>query len=307
MESKMVFSVESANAEERVDTFLAARLSGFTRSMVQKLLEEKMVTVSQKAVAKNYKLRGGDILEVTIPELKPLNVSAENIPLRIVYEDDQLLVVNKPKGMVVHPGAGNQEGTLVNALLHHCEGSLSGINGTIRPGIVHRIDKDTSGLLLVAKTNEAHLSLAQQLANHTIKREYHAVAYGVFHEDEGEIDAPIGRCEKDRMKMAVNHKHGKPAVTTYHVLERLKGFTYLSLRLKTGRTHQIRVHLSNIGHPLAGDFVYGPKKAISELCGQCLHAKTIGFIHPSTGEYMEFDSELPAYFTNFLERNRGLD
>ena len=255
--------------------------------------------------SKNYKLRLGDRVEVDIPHMEPLQVEAQNIPLDIFYEDAHLLVVNKPKGLVVHPAAGNWDGTLVNALLYHCKDSLSGINGVIRPGIVHRIDKDTSGLLLVAKTNEAHLSLAKQLAEHSIKREYRAIVYGNLKEETGVIDAPIGRSEKDRLKMAVNPRTGKRAVTHYQVVERLSGFTYLALRLETGRTHQIRVHMASAGHPLAGDPVYGPKKVIRELDGQCLHAKILGFVHPVTGEYMEFDSPLPDYFTAFLQKHRG--
>lgn len=292
-------------AGERLDVFLVQRLENITRSLVQKWIEEGQILVNGAPRSKNYKLRQGDMVEVEIPHTEPLQVEAQNIPLDIFYEDAHLLVVNKPKGMVVHPAAGNWDGTLVNALLYHCKDSLSGINGVIRPGIVHRIDKDTSGLLLVAKSNEAHLSLAKQLAEHSIKREYRAIVYGDLKEETGVIDAPIGRSEKDRLKMAVNPRTGKRAVTHYQVVERLSGFTCLALRLETGRTHQIRVHMASAGHPLAGDPVYGPKKVIRELDGQCLHAKILGFVHPVTGEYMEFDSPLPDYFTAFLQKHRG--
>lgn len=300
-----LFHFTAETPGDRLDVFLTEHLEGTSRSMAQKLLEEGYVQVNGTNQTKNYKLRAGDVIQAEIPDAVPLEILPENIPLEIVYEDSQLLVVNKPKDMVVHPAPGNWTGTLVNALLYHCENSLSGINGVVRPGIVHRIDKDTSGLLLVAKTNEAHLSLASQLAAHSIKRIYHAVVYGDLKEEEGVIDAPIGRNEKDRLKMAVNFKSGKPAVTSWRVIERLDGFTYVSLRLKTGRTHQIRVHMASIGHPLAGDEIYGPKKVLKELGGQCLHAKVLGFEHPTTHEYLEFDAPLPAYFTNFLQKHKG--
>ena len=233
------------------------------------------------------------------PAAKP-----EEIELEILYEDEDVIVVNKPKGMVVHPAAGNPSGTLVNALLWHCSGNLSGINGVNRPGIVHRIDKDTSGLLVVAKNDKAHLCLSEQIASHTVTREYFAVVYGIMPDTKGTIDAPIGRCEKDRKKFAVTEKNSKNAITDYEVLETIGNYSFLKLRLHTGRTHQIRVHMSSIGHPLAGDAVYGPRNVIKELNGQCLHAGTLGFIHPRTGEYMEFHAELPEYFTAFLAKLR---
>ncbi len=299
-----VLIVQAEQAGARLDVFIAEQIESLTRSAVQNLLMQEKILVNDKTQSKNYKLRDGDTITVEEVQNEPLDVLPENIPLDVVYEDDSLLVINKPKGMVVHPGAGNTSGTLVNALLFHCKGSLSGINGIIRPGIVHRIDKDTSGLLMVAKTNEAHISLAKQLADHTTKRIYHAIVYGEMKEKTGTVDAPIGRSTKNRLKMALNEKNSKHAVTHYDVLEWLDGFTYLSLQLETGRTHQIRVHMSSLHHPLAGDEVYGPKKAIKELNGQCLHAKCIGFIHPVTGEYMEFNSTLPAYFQTFLQKHR---
>ena len=239
-------------------------------------------------------------MAITLPPPREIALTAQDIPLTIVYEDASLLVINKPKGMVVHPAAGNWDGTMVNALLHHCAGGLSGINGEIRPGIVHRIDKDTSGLLVVAKDNDTHLALSAQMAAHSITRIYHAVVYGGFSADSGFVEKPIGRNPNDRKKMAVTQQHAKEAYTAYEVLARYRGFTHLALRLKTGRTHQIRVHMASIGHPVAGDVVYGPQKAITALGGQCLHAKTLGFVHPKTAEYMEFTSELPPYFQNFL-------
>ena len=243
-------------------------------------------------------------MEATEPPPEVLDVKPQNIPLDIVYEDQDLLVVNKPKGMVVHPAAGNPDGTLVNALLFHCGDSLSGINGVIRPGIVHRIDKDTSGLLIVAKNDRAHQSLAEQIAVHSFTRIYNAVVYGIVKEEEGTVSAPIGRHPTDRKRMAVLSSGGREAVTHYRVLERFPGFTLVECRMETGRTHQIRVHMAHIGHPVAGDPVYGPKKCITELQGQCLHARVIGFIHPATGEYLEFDSGLPPYFERFLEKLR---
>lgn len=284
----------------RLDSFIALSLNGITRNAAQQLVENGSVLVNNKLYAKSTKLKLDDEIVVTLPTPKEISTLPENIALDIVFEDKSLVVVNKPKGMVVHPANGNLNGTLVNALLHHCKGELSGINGEIRPGIVHRIDKDTSGLLVVAKTNEAHLFLSQQLSNHTMTREYYAVAIGKFKQDEGFVDKPLGRSDNDRKKMSVNAKTVKSAYTAYKVLQRYNGFTLLSLVLKTGRTHQIRVHLSSIGHSIAGDTVYGPKKTITSLKGQCLHAKTLGFIHPATKEYMLFNSELPEYFTNFL-------
>ncbi len=285
----------------RIDKFISENIEELTRSAVQGIIENGGVFANDKVVKKNYKLRAGDLVLVNIPEPVELDVSAEKIPLDVVFEDEHLLVVNKPKGMVVHPAAGNYTGTLVNALLWHCKGNLSGINGVIRPGIVHRIDKNTSGLLIVAKTNPAHLGLAQQIKEHSFTRIYEAVVYGNIKEDFGVVDAPIGRHPNDRKKMCVTEKNSKNAVTHYEVLERLNGFTHLRLRLETGRTHQIRVHMAHLGHAVAGDDVYGPKKCISKLNGQCLHAKVIGFVHPTTKEELYFDSPLPDYFVNFLK------
>lgn len=286
----------------RIDKFLSLELEGFTRNAVSKLIEDEKVTVNGKPVSKNYRCKAGDDISVEIPDAVELDVEAENISLDIVYEDDDLLVVNKPKGMVVHPAPGNYNGTLVNALLYHCKDSLSGINGVIRPGIVHRIDKDTSGLLIVAKNDMAHIDLAKQIKDHSFHRAYQAVVYGNIKDDEGTVNQPIGRHPKDRKKMAVTLKNSKNAVTHYYVLNRYDKFTHIRCVLETGRTHQIRVHMAYIGHPLAGDPVYGPKKVITELKGQCLHAGEIGFVHPRTKEYMEFKSELPDYFTKFLKK-----
>lgn len=291
------------DAGARLDAFLAGKMEK-TRSSVQKLIEEENVRLNGAPAAKNARLREGDRVEATEPPPEVLDVKPQNIPLDIVYEDQDLLVVNKPKGMVVHPAAGNPDGTLVNALLFHCGDSLSGINGVIRPGIVHRIDKDTSGLLIVAKNDRAHQSLAEQIAVHSFTRIYNAVVYGIVKEEEGTVSAPIGRHPTDRKRMAVLSSGGREAVTHYRVLERFPGFTLVECRLETGRTHQIRVHMAHIGHPVAGDPVYGPKKCITELQGQCLHARVIGFIHPTTGEYLEFDSGLPPYFERFLEKLR---
>lgn len=284
----------------RLDVFVS-ECEQITRSRAVKLIEENCVTVNGENVPKNYKLKKGDSVETTVPEAVAYEVTAQNIPLDIVYEDDDLLVVNKPKGMVVHPAAGNFDGTLVNAIMWHCGDSLSGINGVMRPGIVHRIDKNTSGLLIVAKNDIAHVGLAKQIKEHSFTREYEAVVYGTFKDDSGTVDAPIGRHPVKRKQMAVTDKNSKNAVTHYSVVERFNGFTHIRLRLETGRTHQIRVHMSYIGHPVAGDDVYGPKKVIKKLDGQCLHAEKIGFIHPKTGEYLEFSSELPDYFKAFLE------
>lgn len=288
----------------RLDVFVA-EYADITRSRAVSLIAEGNVTVNGTEAAKNTKLKFGDRVSVVLKEPVPYEALPENIPLDIVYEDNDLLVVNKPKGMVVHPAAGNYSGTLVNAVLYHCKGSLSGINGVMRPGIVHRIDKNTSGLLIVAKNDSAHNRLAEQIKAHTFTREYAAVVYGNLKDDAGTVDAPIGRHPVKRKQMAVTEHNSKNAVTHYRVIERLNGFTYVALRLETGRTHQIRVHMAHIGHPVAGDDVYGPKKVITSLSGQCLHAKKIGFIHPTAGEYMEFDSPLPEYFVRFLKERRA--
>lgn len=302
MSEHIGIEISDLNANQRIDKFLSDNLNGFTRNAIAKLITEGNVTVNKTVISKNYKCKKNDLIEVHIPDAKPLDVAAENIPLDIVYEDGDLLVVNKPKGMVVHPAAGNYDGTLVNALLYHCKDSLSGINGVIRPGIVHRIDKDTSGLLIVAKNDAAHLSLAQQIKEHSFHRAYQAVCYGNIKNDSGTVHQPVGRHPKDRKKMAVTDKNSKDAITHFEVLKRYNGFTHIRCILETGRTHQIRVHMAYTGHPLAGDTVYGPKKVITSLNGQCLHAGEIGFVHPKSGEYLEFKSELPDYFTTFLRK-----
>lgn len=302
MPEKLFFTADENSVGVRIDLFVSQNFPDFTRSAAQKLIDDGLVTVNEKTVAKNYKIRSFDEVCVSVPEPKELEVTPENIPLDIRYEDGDLLVVNKPKGMVVHPGAGNYCGTLVNALMYHCKDSLSGINGVIRPGIVHRIDKDTSGLLIVAKNDFSHLSLAGQIKAHSFTREYQCVAYGHFKEPDGTVDAPIGRHPVERKKMAVTDKNSRNAVTHYYTVKEYRDFTHLRVRLETGRTHQIRVHLSYIGHPIAGDSVYGPKKCITELQGQCLHAGLIGFVHPRSGEYIEIKSELPEYFEGFLRK-----
>ena len=289
---------------KRLDLFLGEHLPDISRSAAQKLIEAGNVRIEEQKRLKNYRLSSGEQIQVLLPEPESSAAQPEKIPLAILYEDDDLLVVNKPKGMVVHPAPGNPDKTLVNALLYHCRGSLSGINGVIRPGIVHRIDKATSGLLIVAKNDRAHRGLAEQIKNHSFLREYEAVVYGLLSEREGTVDAPIGRSKKDRKKMCVTYENSKQAVTHYKVLEYLDGFTHIRCRLETGRTHQIRVHMAYLGHPVAGDVSYGPKKVIRELDGQCLHAKTIGFLHPATGERLFFDSELPDYFQKFLESHK---
>lgn len=297
-----IISVPEDKAGERIDKIICGAVDNMSRSAVQKIIDDGGVSVGGIVVSKNYKVRAKDMIRLVIPEAKELEVTAQNIPLDIRYEDDDLLVVNKPKGMVVHPAAGNYDNTLVNALLYHCKGSLSGINGVIRPGIVHRIDKDTSGLLIVAKNDMAHVSLAEQIKVHSFTREYQSVVYGRMKQESGTVDAPIGRHPIDRKKMAVTQKNSKNAITHYSVVNEYKDFTHLKLRLETGRTHQIRVHMAYIGHPVAGDAVYGPKKVIEYLSGQCLHAGLIGFKHPRTKEYIEIKSELPEYFTDFLRR-----
>lgn len=296
--------IVSTSCKIRIDKYLAENCPDLTRSFIQKLIEEENITVNGSVCTKKTSVSDGDVIVCQIPEPKELSVMGENIPLEIVYEDDSLIVVNKPRGMVVHPANGNHEGTLVNALLYHCKGRLSSINGVIRPGIVHRIDKDTSGILLVAKTDAAHLSLAEQIKEHSVKREYIALLDGVIKDDGGTVDKPIGRSEKDRKKMAITLKNSRNAVTHYTVLERYTGYCLVKCRLETGRTHQIRVHMASLGHPVTGDPVYGAKKQKLFQKGQLLHAKTIGFIHPKTGEYMEFSSELPDEFQAVLNKLR---
>ena len=298
----MHFFIEDEQAGERIDKFLSDALSDLSRSYIQKLIKEEQVTVNQKVVKANYKLNAGDELKLEEPELKEPDIVPEDIPLDILYEDSDLLIVNKPKGMVVHPSAGHYSGTLVNALMHYCKDDLSGINGVMRPGIVHRIDMNTTGSLLVCKNDFTHNDIAEQLKEHSITRVYHAIVHGVVKDDEGTIDAPIGRHPVDRKKMSINHKNGKEAVTHYKVLQRFHNYTYIECRLETGRTHQIRVHMASIGHPLLGDVVYGPAKAPAKLQGQTLHAKIIGIKHPRTSEYLEVDAPLPEYFLNLLKK-----
>lgn len=291
-------------AGERVDSFLARELD-LTRSALQKLLEEGAVLCGGEPVKKNRRTVPGETYTLDLPDPEPIEAVPQNIPLDIVYEDEDVIVVNKPVGLVVHPAAGHPDGTLVNALLYHCGNSLSGINGQLRPGIVHRIDRDTSGLIIAAKNDAAHLSLAAQLEDHSLYREYHAVAVGGFREDSGTVDAPMARHPVDRKKMAVDRTKGKRAVTHWEVLERYSGYTYLKCLLETGRTHQIRVHLASIGHPLLGDTVYGAKKPVPGLAGQCLHAKKLTFTHPSTGEKMTVECDLPDWFEAVRRRLGG--
>ncbi len=303
--TRIPIKIEEQDAEERMDIVLPELLENTSRSSIQKLIEKGNVLVNGVPVtSKKYKLKEGDLVEVRIEDPTPLQAEPENIPLSIIYEDADLLVVNKPKGMVVHPAAGNWTGTLVNGILYHCQGRLSSINGVIRPGIVHRIDKDTSGLLVVAKNDNSHQKLAEQFAAHTITRAYRAIVHNNFTEDEGVIDAPIGRDPKNRLRMAVTERNGKQAITHYKVLERFGRFTYIEATLETGRTHQIRVHMAHINHPLLGDELYGPKKSPVKTNGQVLHAKTLGFLHPSSGEYIEFDSPLPEDFCEILNKLR---
>lgn len=294
------FIVECEDVGCRIDKWISEQEISITRSSVQKMIEDGNILVNSQPISKNYKLRLNDKISVIIPDPVELNVMPQDIPIDIVYEDNDLLVVNKPKGMVVHPAAGNPDGTLVNALLYHCHGRLSGINGVIRPGIVHRIDKMTSGLLIVAKNDFAHNFLAEQIKTHSFTREYQAVVCGRFKDKSGRIDAPIGRNKFDRKKMCVTEQNSKNAVTNYQVIDEFCQFSLLKFILETGRTHQIRVHSAYIGHPVYGDDVYG--KAVKGVEGQCLHAKKIGFIHPKTNEYMEFDSELPDYFIKILNK-----
>lgn len=287
---------------KRLDGFLADVLDEISRSRAQKLIEDGFVLVNGKAAGKSLKLKEGDKISVTLPEVREAEILAEDIPLDIVYEDGDLIVVNKPQGMVVHPAAGHFSGTLVNALMYRCKGELSGINGIMRPGIVHRIDRDTSGILVAAKNDFAHRGLAEQLAKHSMKRVYKGIVYNSFKDPEGIVDAPIGRSPKDRKKMTVLKTGGRRAVTHYKQIASAKGFSFMEFRLETGRTHQIRVHMSHIGHPLLGDPVYGPKKCPYSLKGQVLHAGVLGFVHPRSGEYLEFSAELPEYFEGLLKR-----
>ncbi|GLC79778.1 RluA family pseudouridine synthase [Lacrimispora brassicae] len=297
---KQEFVVAGEEAGIRIDLYLSQRCQDISRSYLQKLLKEQSVLVEEKSVKSNYKVNPGDRITLSLPEMTEPDILPEEIPLDIIYEDKDVILINKPKGMVVHPAAGHYSGTLVNGLMSHCRSELSGINGVMRPGIVHRIDMDTTGVLIVCKNDMAHNSISEQLKEHSITRKYAAIVHGVCKEDEGTINAPIGRHPVDRKKMSINEKNGREAVTHYRVLERFRQFTYIECQLETGRTHQIRVHMASIGHPLLGDSVYGPGKCPFHLTGQTLHAGILGIIHPRTGEYMEFTAPLPDYFEELL-------
>ncbi|RGV97424.1 RluA family pseudouridine synthase [Ruminococcus sp. AF14-10] len=299
-ESEFLYFTE-VNPGLRIDKYLSEQMTSYSRSHIQKLLKDQCVQVNNLPVKVNYKLRTEDQIKVCLPEPETLNVEPENIPLDILYEDQDLLVVNKPKGMVVHPAAGHYSGTLVNALMYHCKDQLSGINGILRPGIVHRIDMDTTGTLVVCKNDISHQSLAEQLKEHSITRRYRAIVHGRLKED-GTVNAPIGRHPTDRKKMSIHAKNGKPAITHYRILKQYKEYTYIECQLETGRTHQIRVHMASIGHPLLGDQIYGPSKVpYKNLQGQTLHAMILGFLHPTTQKYMEFEAPLPEYFQHLLD------
>ena len=300
---KTVFIVKDKDQGTRIDKYLSDVIEGKSRSFIQGLIEKDSIKVNGKIPKSNYKLKALDEIEVILPEPEVLNVEAENIPIDIIYEDDDVVVVNKAQGMVVHPAPGNYNGTLVNALLYHCK-NLSSINCVIRPGIVHRIDKDTSGVLVIAKNDEAHTFLSEQLKDHSMKREYYALIEGRLKNDRGTIDKSLGRSKKDRLKIGIV-EGGKRAVTHYEVIERYNGYTLIKCVLETGRTHQIRVHMASIGHPLVGDPVYGFKRQKFNIDGQALHAKTLGFIHPRNKKYIEYTTDLPEYFTNILDKLRN--
>ncbi len=302
MEQFQEFEVGFEEAEERLDKYLAGIYEHQSRSFFQKLIKDGQVLVNGTAQKASYLVSPEDTIAVTIPAAQEVEILPENIPLDILYEDEDVLIVNKPKGMVVHPSAGHFTETLVNAVLYHCKDSLSGINGEIRPGIVHRIDMDTTGALIVCKNDAAHIAIAQQIKDHTVTRRYRGIVKGYVKENSGRIEGAIGRHPVDRKKMAINEKNGKPAVTHYRVLERFSKYSYLEFELETGRTHQIRVHMASIGHPLLGDALYGSGKDPFHLQGQTLHAMVIGFVHPSTGAYMEFEAPLPEYFRELLEK-----
>ena len=298
------YQVSDGQSGIRIDRYLSEMNEELSRSYIQKLLKEQKITVNGSAVKANYKVQEGDEISVAVPDIKEPDILPEDIPLDILYEDDDVLIVNKPKGMVVHPSAGHTSGTLVNAIMFHCKDNLSGINGVLRPGIVHRIDKDTTGALLVCKNDNAHRNLAEQLKEHSITRRYHAIVHGSLKADTGTVNASIGRHPTDRKKMSTKALNGRHAVTHYRELERLGNYTYFECELETGRTHQIRVHMASIGHPILGDDVYGPAKCPFHLEGQTLHAKILGITHPATGEYMEFDAPLPEYFMKLLSTLR---
>lgn len=301
---KQQFTVEEGEQALRIDKYLADRCPDISRSYLQKLLKAEAVLVNGKPIKSSYRTGSGDLIELEVPEAVEPEIVPEEMNLDIIYEDSDIILINKPKGMVVHPAAGHYSGTLVNGLMAHCRDELSGINGVMRPGIVHRIDMDTTGVLIVCKNDMAHNSIAEQLKVHSITRKYYAVVHGVIKEDEGTVNAPIGRHPVDRKKMCINERNGREAVTHYRVLERFRNFTYVECRLETGRTHQIRVHMASIGHPLLGDSVYGPSKCPYRLTGQTLHAGVLGIVHPRTGEYMEFTAPLPAYFEELLRKLR---
>ncbi len=298
------FVVAPEDAGVRIDRYLSDQCQDISRSYLQKLLKEQSVLVEEKPVKSNYKVNKGDRISLTLPEIREPEIVPEDIPLDIIYEDKDIILINKPKGMVVHPAAGHYNGTLVNGLMSHCRSELSGINGVMRPGIVHRIDMDTTGVLIVCKNDMAHNSISEQLKEHSITRRYAAIVHGVLKDDEGTINAPIGRHPIDRKKMSINEKNGRDAITHYRVLERFRQYTYIECQLETGRTHQIRVHMASTGHPLLGDSVYGPAKCPFRLNGQTLHAGVLGIIHPRTGEYMEFTAPLPDYFEELLRKLR---
>lgn len=297
------FAIEVSDAGERLDKYLALIYPSHSRSFLQKLIKDGQVLVNRTAAKASYRVEAGDLLEITIPKAQEVAILPQPIPLDILYEDADVLVVNKPKGMVVHPSAGHFSDTLVNAVLYHCRDSLSGIQGEIRPGIVHRIDMDTTGALIVCKNDAAHLNIAQQIKEHSVTRRYRGIVRGCVKDETGRIEAPIGRHPTERKKMAVNERNGKAAVTHYRVLKRYEKHTYMEFELETGRTHQIRVHMASIGHPLLGDALYGNGKVRFSLQGQTLHAMTIGFIHPTSGQYLEFEAPLPAYFQELLTKN----
>lgn len=298
--NEVVFEITPEMEDERIDKCICLYMDSLSRSYIQKIIKDGSVTVNGSTVKSNYRVKVEDIVHFIIPPQTEPDIPPQDIPLDILYEDNDILIINKPKDMVVHPAPGHYEGTVVNAVMFHCKNSLSGINGVMRPGIVHRIDKDTTGSLIICKNDEAHNDIARQLKEHSITRKYRAIVHGRISQEEGTVNAPIGRHPTDRKKMAINEKNGKPAVTHYRVLERYDKFTYIECQLETGRTHQIRVHMASIGHPLLGDTVYCNVKSPYKLSGQTLHAMTIGFAHPRTHNYMEFDAPLPQYFEELL-------
>lgn len=299
--NEVVFEITPEMEGERIDKCISNYVETLSRSYIQKIIKEGKAYINDAPVKSNYKVRVDDKVQFTIPDCEEPDIPPQDIPLDIIYEDKDVLIVNKPKNMVVHPAPGHYEGTLVNAIMYHCHNDLSGINGVLRPGIVHRIDKDTTGSLIICKNDEAHRKIAEQLKEHSITRKYRAIVYGRISNDEGVVDTPIGRHPTDRKKMAINERNGKPAITHYKVLERFEKYTYIECQLETGRTHQIRVHMTSIGHPLLGDEVYGNAKCPFKLEGQTLHAMTIGFIHPSTNQYVEYEAPLPEYFERLLQ------